>query len=127
MCWMVAVRGVRSECKDGGYMAVGALEPQSFEELVKGLSLDAGLNSRRHDRSTCLAMKGMFSQRFKARTRTEWEQVFDGKDACCTPALSQIELDQQGYKQRPAVGLTYRNMRPGVVRVCHQELPVRRC
>ena len=51
-------------------------------------------------------MKGMFSHRFKARTRTEWEQVFDGKDACCTPVLSQTEPQQQGYEQRPAVGLT---------------------
>ena len=47
------------ECKDGRYMAVGALEPQFFEELVKGLRLNAGLNSRRHDRSTWPAIKGM--------------------------------------------------------------------
>ena len=94
------------ECKDGRYMAVGALEPQFFRELIEGLQLDMGLNLIRNDRSTWAAMKGTFTRRFKQRTRHEWEQVFAGKDACCTPVLSQTELEQQDYEQRPAVGLT---------------------
>ncbi len=31
--------------------------------------------------------------------------IFAGKDACCTPVFSQDELKEQGYEQRPAVGL----------------------
>ncbi|KAL2040615.1 hypothetical protein N7G274_006594 [Stereocaulon virgatum] len=93
------------ECRDGRYMAVGALEPQFFRELIRGLQLDIGLNSTRNDRSTWAAMKEAFTRQFKQRTRHEWEQVFAGKDACCTPVLSQAELEQQDYRQRPAVGL----------------------
>ena len=94
------------ECKDGGYMAVGALEPQFFDELIKGLQVDSTVKATRFDRSTWLSTRDIFRKRFLEKTRHEWEQTFAGKDACCTPVLSQAELEQQGYEQRPAVGLT---------------------
>lgn len=94
------------ECKDGGYMAVGALEPQFFAELIRYLGLPEDLSSTQYDRSTWPAIKDQFEQRFLEKTRKEWELVFAGKDACCTPVISQSELEQQDYEQRPAVGLT---------------------
>ena len=95
------------ECKGGGYMAVGALEPQFFQELVKGLSVDdQKLAENRNERATWPAMREVFRKRFLLKTRQEWEKVFEGKDACCTPVLGQPELEQQGYEQRAAVGLT---------------------
>ena len=94
------------ECKDGGYMAVGALEPQFFDELIKGLQVDSTVKATRFDRSTWLSTRDIFRKRFLEKTRHEWEQTFAGKDACCTPVLSQAELEQQGYEHRPAVGLT---------------------
>ena len=94
------------ECKDGGYMAVGALEPQFFDELVEGLQVDSTVKATRLDRSIWSSTRDMFRKRFLEKTRHEWEQVFAGKDACCTPVLSQAELEQRGYEQRPAVGLT---------------------
>ena len=39
-------------------------------------------------------------------TRGEWEAIFVGKDACCTPVLTIPELEGSGYKQKPAVNLT---------------------
>jgi alpha-methylacyl-CoA racemase len=50
-------------------------------------------------------MKGVFERRFKEKTRKEWEAVFDGTDACCTPVLRMGELEKQGFDQRPVVGL----------------------
>ena len=91
------------ECKDGGYMAVGALEPKFFAELVKLLGLEV---SQSFDRSAWPAIQKGFQQRFLQKTRREWEEVFLGKDACCTPVLTQAELEQQDYEQRPAVHLT---------------------
>lgn len=46
-----------------------------------------------------------FTQTFKAKTRKEWEDIFDGTDACCTPILTQTELRESGYQQRPTVTL----------------------
>lgn len=44
-----------------------------------------------------------FQERFALKTRAAWESIFDGTDACCTPVLSQQELEETGYRQRPAV------------------------
>ena len=95
------------ECKDGGYMAVGALEPRFYQELVRGLDIGTvyGLENR-YDRKTWASMKAAFQQRFLQKTRREWEQIYVGTDACCTPVLGQAELEEAGYEQRPAVCLT---------------------
>ena len=92
--------------KDGGYMAVGALEPQFFAILIKSLDLPRELSSTRSDPSTWPAMREQFRRRFSERSRKEWEEVFAGKDACCTPVLSLSELEEEGYEQRSAVMLT---------------------
>lgn len=93
-------------CKDGGHMAVGALEPKFFLELLKGLKLGPELMIHRDDRKTWPMTRTVFRERFKEKTRTQWEEVFDGKDACCTPVLEQAELEGGGYEQRHPVGLT---------------------
>lgn len=90
-------------CRDGGYMAVGALEPQFFLNLVAGLRLEIPQD---YDRANWSAITEMFQQRFLTKSRRDWERIFEGKDACCTPVLTQAELEQDGYEQRPAVHLT---------------------
>lgn len=93
------------ECKSGGYMAVGALEDKFFGELLMGLNVDQNTLTTRNDRATWPALRETFRKHFFEKTRQEWEHVFAGKDACCTPVLSQAELEEQDYEQRPAVGL----------------------
>ncbi|KAI4253356.1 MAG: hypothetical protein LQ352_003738 [Teloschistes flavicans] len=94
------------ECKDGGFMAVGALEPRFFRQLVKGLGLpERGLLAQRQDRKTWPALRELFRQRFLERTRKSWEDIFQGVDACCTPVLDQQELEDTEYEQRLPVHL----------------------
>ena len=98
------------ETRDGKYVAVGALEPQFFRVLLErlGLSGDQDLVARRHDRATWPAMRRRFEEVFRSRTRAEWETVFDGTDACCTPVLEYPELEADAARegdQRPAVTL----------------------
>ena len=92
-------------CKDGGYMAVGALEPRFFTELVKGLELDH-IPHDRNDRSTWPELRRRIAERFLSKSRNEWEQIFDGQDACCTPVLEQGELEADGYDQRLPVRMS---------------------
>ena len=93
-------------CKDGGYMAVGALEPHFFQELVCILKLENIYHPKNQlDRTKWPAMKAAFGQKFAQKTRREWENLFDGADACCTPVLGQGELQKAGYEQRLAVSL----------------------
>lgn len=83
------------ETKDGGYMAVGALEPQFFEELLKGLGLHGqGWEKKRYDRDHWPALRDLLTKTFKLKTRAEWERIFDGVDACCTPVFGYGELEK---------------------------------
>jgi alpha-methylacyl-CoA racemase len=78
-------------CADGGYVAVGALEPQFYAALLAGLGLaDANLPVQ-HDRAGWPALREQFAAAFARRGRAEWEQVFSGTDACVSPVLSLAE------------------------------------
>jgi alpha-methylacyl-CoA racemase len=99
------------ECKDAGrYMSVGALEPQFFAALLKGLELKVedicpnGID--RTDKRSWPYQKEVYTKRFREKTRKEWEAVFDGTDACVAPVLELVEMEAQSYDLRPAVGLT---------------------
>jgi len=100
------------ECKDKGrYMSVGALEPQFFEQFLKGLGLkvedivpEKGMT--REDKSGWEHMRLIFTARFKTKTRKEWEAIFDGTDACVAPVLTYQDLEEENYEFRPLVGLT---------------------
>lgn len=94
------------ETKDGRYMAVGALEPQFYAALLKGLGiLEADLGGKRDDRATWPKQRELFTQTFRSKSRDEWEAIFDGTDACCTPVLEHHELRKAGHDQRPIVTL----------------------
>ncbi|KAJ6130405.1 hypothetical protein N7512_003185 [Penicillium capsulatum] len=94
------------ETQEGKYFAVGALEPQFYAALLRGLGFDAKAIPAREDRDNWPALRALFTQRFKEKTRSEWERVFDGTDACATPVLEQGELEAAEYEQRSAVHLT---------------------
>jgi alpha-methylacyl-CoA racemase len=75
------------ETADGGYVGVGALEPQFYAALLDGLGLaDAGLPDQ-HDRSGWPELRRRFAAAFAARSRDEWAEVFAGTDACVAPVL----------------------------------------
>lgn len=94
------------ECKDGGYMAVGALELKFLKELLRGLNLEDEISvDDQTDRSLWPGIALKFRKRFAEKSRKEWEMVFDGRDACCTPVLGQSELESYDYDQRLPVGL----------------------
>lgn len=78
------------ETADGGYMAVGAVEPQFYAELLARLGLDAA-EWPQHDQQGWPAMRATFTELFRARTRQEWTEIFDGSDACVAPVLTLAE------------------------------------
>jgi alpha-methylacyl-CoA racemase len=79
------------ETADGGHVAVGALEPQFYAELLAGLGLaDAGLPSQ-YDQSGWPLLRDRFTAAFKRRTRDEWAATFSGSDACVAPVLTAAE------------------------------------
>ncbi|NWZ31538.1 AMACR racemase, partial [Asarcornis scutulata] len=86
---------------DGKFMAVGALEPQFYEQLLKGLGLDSDKLPDQLSFSDWPEMKKMFASIFAKKTQTEWCRIFDGTDACVTPVLSFDDAaSHQHNKQR---------------------------
>ena len=80
------------ETADGRWVSVGAIEPQFYAELVKGLGLDPGTLPSQMDSSSWPQTKKLFAEVFSSRTRDEWCQVFDGSDACYAPVLGLSEV-----------------------------------
>jgi alpha-methylacyl-CoA racemase len=78
------------ETADGRYLAVGALEPQFYAELLDRLGLPAA-DWPQHDRDRWPAQRQELAGLFRTRTRAEWEAVFAASDACVTPVLSFAE------------------------------------
>jgi len=85
--------------KDGHYMSVGAIEPQFYAALLKGLGLDASTMPQQMDQSSWPPTAAKFAEIFASRSRAEWCQVFDGTDACVAPVLGLGEADDHPHNQ----------------------------
>ncbi|WP_226633526.1 CaiB/BaiF CoA transferase family protein [Novosphingobium profundi] len=77
-------------CACGGYVAVGALEPQFFRALLEGLALDPA-RFPQHERESWPALEEALAQAFAQAPRDHWEALFRDTDACVTPVLSMAE------------------------------------
>ncbi len=79
------------ETSDQKYVAVGAIEAKFYDELLRGLGLDATELPSQMDRTHWPAMKERFSDLFITKSRDEWTEIFADVDACVTPVLSPHE------------------------------------
>jgi len=84
------------ETADGGFMAVGAIEPQFFAALVVGLSVEIDVNTQL-DEATWPETRAKIADAFRSRTRAEWTATFADRDACVTPVLSFEEANDDPH------------------------------
>ena len=77
------------ETSDGGWVAVGAIEPQFHAALYRLTGLDEPAQWERDDWPRRLAE---LAEVFRTRTRDEWCESMEGSDACLTPVLAPGEL-----------------------------------
>ena len=85
------------ECADGRYVAVGAIEPQFYAELLKGLGLDGEDLPAQQDVSRWPELRARIAEVFKSKDRDHWADVFAGTDACATPVLSFAEVQNEPH------------------------------
>jgi alpha-methylacyl-CoA racemase len=79
------------ETRDGKFIAVGAIEPKFYAELLRRLGLSDESLPDQHDRAGWPVLRERFAAVIRTRTRDEWCSVFDGSDACVAPVLSFAE------------------------------------
>lgn len=85
------------ECADGGFVAVGALEPQFYAELLRLLDIDPETLGPQRDRAGWPAMGRLLADRFRQYPRDHWSEVFAGTDACVTPVLTIAEAMEDSH------------------------------
>lgn len=76
------------ECADGRYVAVGAIEPQFFANLIRVLGLPSSWLSRQREREGWPELTALIADRFAAQGRDEWVAAFVEHEACVSPVLS---------------------------------------
>ncbi len=86
---------------DGGYVAVGAIEPQFYAELLTRLDLDPA-EFPRDDPATPDRLAHTLTERFASAERSHWENVFADSDACVTPVLSLAEATEHPHQRARA-------------------------
>jgi alpha-methylacyl-CoA racemase len=84
-------------CADGGHLAVGAIEPQFYAQLLDGLGLTGQVPGGQHEQEHWPAQRRIIGERIAMRTRDEWAATFAGTDACVTPVLGLTEAAQHPH------------------------------
>ncbi len=79
------------ECKDGRYVAVGALEPQFYAKLRELAGLNDAVFDGQSERSAWPVQRVKMAAIFKTRTQDEWCALFGTSDACVAPVISLAE------------------------------------
>ena len=91
------------ETSDGGFIAVGAIEPKFYAVLLDGLGLAGEDLPDQNDRDGWPILRKAIGDRFRSKTRDEWCRVFDGKDACVAPVLSLAEAPDHAHNRARGV------------------------
>lgn len=79
------------ECADGGYVAVGCLEPKFYAEFVERAGLTGPEVPQQFDMANWPTLRQMIADTMRSRTRAEWDKVFEGSDACVAGVLTMME------------------------------------
>ena len=82
---------------DGGYLAVGPLEPRFFAALLDALGIDGVDPSAQYDRSRWPQVRAALAQAFRVDTRDNWVARLERLDVCVAPVLSMAQAPKHAH------------------------------
>ncbi len=89
------------ETADNKFIAIGAIEPQFYELLLKLTEIDDPDFQNQLDFAQWPQLKEKLSAVFKTKTREAWCEIMEGSDVCFAPVLSMSEAPEHPHnKQR---------------------------
>ncbi|WAC60914.1 CaiB/BaiF CoA transferase family protein [Brevundimonas sp. SL130] len=88
-------------CRDGGFVAVAALEPRFYAALLNGLGVDPS-DAPQYDTAAWPALQARFAALFATRDRDDWAGRFAQTEACVTPVLSLTEAPDHPHNRARA-------------------------
>ncbi len=98
-------------CSDGGFVTLGALEPQFYALLLDRLGLADVDPAEQYDVAVWPSLKARLTTLFAGRPRAYWCDLLEGTDVCFAPVLSVAEA--AAHPHNVARG-TYRVEQSGV-------------
>lgn len=84
--------------RDKKRIAVGALEPKFYDNLIIRLGLKQSVPDR-NNKANWPTIRRVFTDAFMTKTRDEWVDFFEGIDACVSPVLSLSEAPLHPHLQ----------------------------
>jgi alpha-methylacyl-CoA racemase len=84
------------ECADGRFLAVGAIEPQFYAELVARTGYDDG-GLGQYDAASWPEQKKRWAALLRTRPRDEWARLLEHTDACAAPVLAWDEAPRHPH------------------------------
>jgi alpha-methylacyl-CoA racemase len=87
------------ETSDGKFVAVGAIEPQFYSELLAKLGIPEDSLPSRDNKSDWPHIRRRLAEVFRQQTRDEWTARLEQSDACVTPVLSMSEAQQHPHNR----------------------------
>jgi alpha-methylacyl-CoA racemase len=96
---------------DGKFVAVGALEPHFYKNLVEVMGIDSRTLPDQNDRAAWPQMRDHFAKVFALRTRDEWVAAAAGRDACLAPVLTIDEAAEHPQMQARDVHAIFDGLR----------------
>lgn len=85
--------------RDDHFVAVGALEPRFYAQLLVGLGIDPGTLPHQMDPGGWPETASLMAEIFATKSRDEWMAVFADTDACVSPVLSMEEAPRHPHLQ----------------------------
>jgi alpha-methylacyl-CoA racemase len=91
------------ETRDGKYIALAALEPAFYQDLIRRAGLDPGrfgahgLGAYPAASPEWPRLKAELAAVFRSKTRDEWCALLEGTDACFAPVLTVSEASQHPH------------------------------
>lgn len=87
------------ETADSRWIAVAAMEPHFYAELVDVLGLDPSELPDQNDQTAWPRMKEVFATTIAGRTRDAWLAAAEGREACLSPMLDVDEALQDPHNR----------------------------
>jgi len=75
------------QCKDGGWISIGSLEPHFFVNLCKTMGREDFI-PHQYDPSKREEIAAHFREQFATKTRDEWFEILKQSDICAGPVYS---------------------------------------
>lgn len=95
------------ECKDGGFVSIGSIEPQFYAQLRELAGLTDPQYEGQMDPKNWPGLREKLTTVFKAKTRDEWCKVMEGTDVCFAPVLTMSEATKHPHMVAREVFVQY--------------------